>query len=260
MGKIVTLSRFLAKLLFREKATYLLAVMATVIMLISLGFSGTEIGMRYKLFEDILLTSQGYFFVLAALFYAYLLMVRNRNLGLFVLPLSNGMKRYQYLAGQMLALVSLLVTLFIIFGVLDIIAVLWVEGSLYPLVIWQLFCYALSGILVALVVMALSQYVSLTNAMLYAVALFLIGHALDELYLYAQYGDVAPFFREVVPVFYHLLPNFSLFDLQEAVVNRRGIAWWAGGLLPILYFIVWSGILFLTALVRFQKKGLSVED
>lgn len=97
MSKIVTLSFLLAKSLYREKASYLFAVIAGMIMFIALGLSGTNIGAKYKLFEDILLTSQGYLFIIAALFYAFSQVSRDRNLGVFVLPLANGVKRYEYL-------------------------------------------------------------------------------------------------------------------------------------------------------------------
>ena len=177
MSKIVTLSLLWAKSLFKEKSTYLFGVMAAVIILLSIALSGTEIGRKYKLFEDILLTSQGYFFILAALFYAFFQESRDRNLGLFVLPVANGMSRNEYLMAKMLSLAWVILSLFVMFILLDTVALAVVEGAVEFLLLWQLFLYTLSALLVAYMIVSLSQYVSLTNALLYSITLFLIGHA-----------------------------------------------------------------------------------
>jgi len=57
---------------------------------------------------------------------------------------------------------------------------------------------------------------------------------------------------------YYLLPNFSLFDLQGAIVNRRDIDLVSEVMVPLIYGIIWAVILFLAGLVKFQKKALTV--
>ena len=258
MSKIVTLSLLQSRSLFKEKATYLFGVMASVIIVLSLGLSSAEIGAKHKLFEDILLTSQGYFFLLAALFYAFTQSSRDRNLGLFVLPVANGMKRREYLVAQMLSLGWIISLLALLFLSLDLIALAVVEGRVDPLLLWQVFLYALSSLLVAYMVMAFGQYVSLTNALLYSVAFFVIGHGLDELYIYTKFVAETAYLTDVMPLLYYLLPNFSLFDRQSTIVNRQALDVWGDVLLPLLYFSVWTLMLFLAALVKFQKKGLTI--
>ena len=258
MSRIVTLSRFFAKSMIREKASYLFGVLAVAILVVSLGLSGTDIGFRYKLFEDILLTSQGYFFIVAALFYAFMALSRERNLGIFVLPLANGMRRCEYLLALMFSLVWIISILFALFFLLDMLFLYGVEGTIYPPVLWQLFLYYLVACMVAFLIVSLSHYVSLTNAVLYALAFFLIGNALDELYLYAWFMTDSPFLQQLSSVLYYLLPNFSLFDLQGIVVNRHGADIWQAVGLPLAYFTVWSALLYGLAWVRFRKKALSV--
>lgn len=260
MSKIVTLSFLIAKSLYKEKASYLFGVLAGVIMLLSLALGGTRIGEKYKLFEDILLTSQGYFFIVAALFYGFLQLSRDRSLGLFVLPLGNGMSRDAYLLSQMFASVWMMTVLFILFFLLDTVMIFFVEGSVYPGLLWQLFLYFLSAQLVAFFVMTLALYVSLTNAALYALVLFFIGNALDELFVYANFIAPDPLFGKAAWMLYYLFPNFSLFDLQGVVVNRRSVELWSGVMLPLFYFVIWAGICFLASLSRFQKKALTLGD
>jgi hypothetical protein len=196
--------------------------------------------------------------VVAALFYAFMMISRDRTLGLFILPLANGMKRSRYLWAQMAAMVWIVGILFGLFVVLDVLSLLAIEGAVYGMLLWQLFLYFLSALMAAFLIVALANYVSLTNAVLYAVTLFFVGHALDELYLYAHTLQESAILQGVAAFGYYLLPNFSLFDLQGLIVNRRTLPLYEGFILPVAYFVVWSVLLYAAALVRYRKRALTV--
>jgi len=256
MSKIVTLSFFLAKALIMEKSSYLFAIMAVVIMVIALGLGSVDIGSRNKLFEDVLLTSQGYLLLIAAFFYAFMLVSRDRNLGLFVLPIANGVSRGQYLAALMGAMVWVVGILFVLFLITDIFFLIIVEDEVHGMLLWQIFLYFLASLLAAFLFIGIASYVTLTNAVLYVAALFFIGNALDELYLYAYQMQSDSWLQWTASFGYYLLPNFSLFDWQAQIVNRRDIPLYDSAVLPLLYFGIWTLFLYFIALAHFRKKAM----
>jgi len=258
MKKVLILTIFFTKSMLKERATTIFTILAIFIMIISLSLSGTNIGFRFKLFEDILLTSQGYLFLISSVFYAFTILNKNSSMGLFVLPLSAGISRVNYLASLFLSIAFITGVIFIIFLLLDASFLFAIEGGIPLPVLWQLFLFYLSSLLVSSAIIALSNYVSLTNSILYAISLFVIGNALDELYIYSHYADIGKNFAFVSELLYCLFPNFSVFDFQGAVVNRAEYRVYDMFALPVLYFIVWASIFFLAAYARFKKKALTV--
>lgn len=255
MRGVWALSRFLLTMLRRERSGYLIVVAALFMIAAALAFGGTNIGMRYKLFEDTLLSTQGILLQMAALFYTFLLLSRERALELYVLPLAYGMGRSAYLLGLMISLVWMLALVTGALMAADM-ALMWiVEGGVCGVLLWQLFLYYLAALMSTALMVALSHYVSITNALIYTIILSFAGNALDELVLYAadHGGEMV---NLVVQSAYYLLPNYSVFDHQSSVVNRGG--WEVGSfvLIPVGYAAVWWGIAYTLAWLRFVTKAL----
>ncbi len=257
MSRIVTLSSLLAKALLREQASSFFGVVAVGITLVALLLGKTDIGVKYKLFGDLLLVSQGYLLLVAALMYTFLQIHREQAAGLFLLPLANGMSRQEYLLARVIALCRVVGTAWLIFLVIDTLLIYMVADTLFSLYFWQLFLYLLSALFTVFIVLTLSFYVSGMNAVLYGILFFLAGSALDEFYLYTH-DTLSGEMKLLAALLYYVLPNFSLFDLQGPVVNGNDLPLWEGFILPTLYFLTWSVLLFFIARRRFQKKALRV--
>jgi len=258
MKKILILSAFFTKSMLKERATIIFTIIAAFIIFISLSLSGTDIGFRYKLFEDILLTSQGYLFLISSVFYTFSLLNKNSSMGLFVLPVSSGITRSGYLVSIFLSIAFITGVIFIIFLLLDTTFLLIIERDIPLLILWQLFLFYLSSLLASSIIIALSNYVSLTNSILYAISLFMIGNALDELYLYSHFIDTEKNFVFVSEFIYYLFPNFSIFDFQGVAVNRAEFNLYDMFVVPVLYFCIWISIFFTIAYIKFKKKALTV--
>ncbi len=247
--------RFALTLLAKERSAYLVIVLAVAFVGLALVFGDTQIGAPHKLFEDTLLATQAFLLQGAALFYGFLLRSKEEALGLHVLPLAYGLSRGRYLLGMMLAPAALLGLVALGLAAADTVLIFLVEGSLRSAVLAQLLAYYLASMLLGMVFFTLSHYVSITNALLYTVVLVLVGNALDEVLIYVKTLQ-APEALVAVKLLFYLLPNFSLYDFQSAVVNRRDIGWYTGLVFPLAYTLVWGALLYGVAWLRFVTKVL----
>ncbi|WP_200762664.1 hypothetical protein [Nitrosophilus alvini] len=256
MKKIFSLTSFFSKSLLKEKATILFVLLAVIMIVIALGISDIDIARKYKLLEDVLLTSQMFLIHIAALFYTFDFLQKEKALGLFVLPLSTGLSRQRYLFSVFLTLLLMIFTIFVSFFLIDAV-LLWVlEGAFAYEVLWQLFLYTLSAVILSFSIVMFSNFVSLMNSVIYSVALFFVGNGLDEFYVYAHYIKKSPFLEKISEILYFTVPNFSLFDKQGIVVNRALIDAKEFFLYPTVYFVILSLLFFVIALLKYQKRVL----
>ena len=108
MYAIKTIIYYTALSLLRQKITSFFLI--TTIFLIGIGtlMSTVDIGIRFRLFENILLASQTLLIHLFAWIYTFEQWRKEFSQNLFVLPLSTDISRFQYLVGRYLVLCRLL--------------------------------------------------------------------------------------------------------------------------------------------------------
>ncbi len=260
MNKIFALTRFSMRSLLKQKTSYVLVILSVLSLILALALSNVNIADKYRLFEDVLLSSQMAIFHLSAIFYSYEYLYKERLGGSFILPLASGLSRNAYLLSIFLVQATLLGMLFLIFGAMDLIAVFFIEGSINILIIYQLFLYLLSALFLASFVIMFSQYVSVMNSVIYTIFIFIIGSALDEVYYYVDFVlKESGVLMTVTQFVYYLVPNFSLFDKQGVIVNKVDMDLWLY-MEPIFYFLVFISVIYLLALVKFSKKVLRVGE
>ena len=257
-GPIIALSRFLAAGLLRQKAVRGIVVFALAFLGVALALGPVDLGAPFKLFEDLLLSTQTGLLHVAALLFAHTLVHKEKPGGVFVLPLSTSLGRGGYLASQYLALGAGTFLAFAALLAVDLAALFLVEGSFRPPVLWQLFLSTLSAGLLGFLFLTLARFVSPMNGFLYALALFAVGSGSDEFLLFAaREGDAL--LRGIAAGVYYLLPNFSFFDHTGPVVNRSGTDPFAFILFPLLYFVAYGTLLFAAARAKLEKKALLFE-
>jgi hypothetical protein len=256
---IQALASFFMRSLLKQKASYLLIILVVIMLVLAYLSSDINIGATYKLFEDLLLSSQMFVLHVMALFYAFEFLQKERLNGLFILPLSTSLNRRSYLLAVFLAQLELIGVLGILFISIDIIALWLVEGTFVWIVIVQLFLYMLSAILLSFLVLTISQYVSIMNSMIYAVTLFIIGGGLDELYVYVFYMHPELELQTLTTLLYYGFINFSLFDMQSIVVNRS-VFEMHKIVEPIIYFLILALIIFALGSLKFSKRVLKTGE
>lgn len=234
-------------------------ILGILLLIVTYALSDVNIAVKFKLFEDVLLSSQMLLFHLAALFYAFELLSKDRHQGLFVLPLSTGMGHGSYLFSLWGGISIMVTILWGLFALVDVGILFLIEGEVHLLIIWQLFLYLLSALLVTALVVAGSRYVPSLNALIYAITFWMVGGGLDELLLFAEKGDSAALYFLASGLFY-IFPNFSFFDFQSMVVNRAPLDAYAFYLFPIIYFLTATFLILMLGWLQYRKQALHVGD
>lgn len=249
--KLAATTKFIIKSLIAERATGLFAVVAAILLVLSLSLSDINIAVKYRLLEDALFASQTLMMNLAAIFYAFLAMEKERKGGIFVFIISSGTTRSGYLLSQFGAVFTLIFGVFAIFLTADFGFLSAFAESVKPEFLAKLLFSAMSASMLGFLTLALSRFVSNTNAVIYAIFLFFIGNGADELMLYAADKNSMPL-EILANTVYYVLPNFSFFDplsLKTAFSKE---------LFAPLYFMTYSTFLFSAALFRLKKEVLRV--
>lgn len=248
--KILPSTKFILKSLLSERATGLFLVLSVIFLTLSLSLSDINIAVKYRLLEDALSASQSFIMTILAIFYAFLAMEKERKGGLFVFALTGGNTRGEYLLSQFAAILSLILIVFTVFFVVDFVFLSLLGGGMSMEFFYKLLLTALSSSLLGFLTLTLARFVSNTNAIIYAIFLFFIGNGADELVLYAQDKNIAV--EILTHIVYYVLPNFSFFD--PLAVNTA----FSKELFAVLYFALYSVVLFFAAFFRFKKEVLRV--
>lgn len=247
--KLASTSIFILKSLLGERATGLFLVLASIFLVLSLSLSDINIAVKYRLLEDALLASEGFILLLAAVFYPFLVMEKERKGGLFVFTLL-GYSRGGYLLSLFCALFVLLLGIFGVFFAFDFAFLSVFAEGMKAEFATKLFFGTLSSILLSFTTLTLARYVSNTNAVIYAIFIFFIGSGADELMLYA--AEAGSGVKLISYVVYYVLPNFSFFDpLATDTIGRKDV-------FATLYFCVYGALLYFAAYTKFKKEALKV--
>jgi hypothetical protein len=249
--KLIFSVKFLLKSLLGERATGVFAVLGIIFLVLALSLTDVNIAVKYKLLEDALVASQSFIMFLAAIFYAFLIMEKERKGGIFVFILSSGHTRGEYLAAQFCTIFVLLSSIFTAFLAINIAFLSVFAEGVTTEFLTRIALSALSAIMLGFLTLALSRFVSNTNAVIYAIFLFFIGNGADELSLYAD--DKASLALGIVAkAVYYVLPNFSFFDASttQTVFSKE--------LFAMFYFAAYSALLYIAARYRLGREVLRV--
>lgn len=254
----LALARFFMTSFIKQKSTMLFGVLAVALIVLSYSVSDINIAKKYKLFEDLVMLSQGFLLHLAAFFYTFEFLQKERSVGIFVLPLATQMSRRSYLFSVVLALFGMLILLGSLLIGIDLLMLFFIEDKVHFLVLWQLLLFIFSASLLVILMVLFSQFVSVMNSVIYAVIFYLLGNGLDELYYYAYYLKPQEWMQHIYCVIIYLIPNFSLFDKQGMIVNHAHYENFDLFFAPLIYWIIACMILFAIASLKFEKRALKV--
>jgi hypothetical protein len=234
------------KTALREKLSPLFLSLALLSTLLSLTLSGVDIGEDGRLFRDITLLFQGTLLHIVAIFYSINYLNKERRGGVFIFPLSSGVDRGVYLLSVNLSIIFIISTLSLSFLFFDLLTALFLEYTLS--ILFSLSLLTLSASLLSTILIALAQYVSPFKALIYTIAIFIVGNGLDELYFYAYKLEPDQTLQTVFEVSSIIFPNFYLFDSNEVVFK------------PVAHFTLEATIFFLIGYLSFRGRVLRVED
>lgn len=99
-----------------------------------------------------------------------------------------------------------------------------------------------------------SAYSAPTTAAAFTLAVFVIGHLADDIWLYGSQSE-SPTVQTVARTLYWALPNFEIFSIRQAAVHLDAVPWervWSG----ILYGFGYTTTVLAAAVAVFQRKDV----
>lgn len=164
--------------------------------------------------------------------------------------ISRPVPRYSFILGKILGLGSVLAINIVILSLLTFGVYFFAGGTLNQLIFFAVLFIGLEAILMLLVVCLLSLITSKTLTVVMSIALYIVGHAINQTQLLsavkgsALLKAILPLYQFVLPAFYKLnLKDFVLY--QETVefsylVSSLGYAFLYGGMLIVLSIYVFN--------------------
>ena len=99
-----------------------------------------------------------------------------------------------------------------------------------------------------------SAYSAPTTAAAFTLAVFVIGHLADDIWLYGNQSELESV-RSMARALYWVLPNFEVFSIREAAVHRAGVPWERVGP-AVLYGLGYTVAVLGAAVAVFQRKDV----
>lgn len=244
--------------LFRNRLTTFLISLMVLFTLLCLVISTVDAGVRFRLFENLMLSGQTLLLYGFAWLYSFEVLRREQSDLLFMLPLSTGVSRSDYLIGRFSGLALVILCLGICFVLLDTGLIVWLEGDFIWQPLMQIVITIFGAVLAASLVFCYGVFTPAFSAVMYSLLFWLIGHGLDELYLFAE-QKMSVVAQAVTKFLYYLLPNFSLTDLSTTALNRLPSTGW-DWLFPIFYSLGYSALLLAVASTIYRRKAMVGND
>lgn len=235
----------------RDRILNAILVFAVLMILSSLLLGQLSAGQDAKIILDLGLASIGFFGVVISIFVGTSLVHKELDKRTVFVVLTKPVARELFLAGKMVGLLATLTLLvlamaFTYFGLLMVLKIPVHLGLL------QAVGFAWLELLVlTCLTMLFSTFTSPVLCMLYAFALYLIGHNAATFEALAR--KAAPGLRELLLALYWLLPNLSLFDFKNQAVYQQ-VASSAQVWGTVAYAGAYSALLFGVAALVFGRR------
>jgi ABC-type transport system involved in multi-copper enzyme maturation permease subunit len=239
--------------IIRDRVLYGIVLMAVLVTSISFFLSTISLGQDARVLENSGLNIIHLLTTLILVFVATQSIARDFEKRALYFLFSKPTTRSQYVLGKYIGLVLLLLTTLLLLGGLYSIGILALHRELFGAGLIS-FAYSFLEIsfLTALAIM-FACFTSSLNAILYTLALFIIGHSLGTLKEYAVENN-GPFMQKITTLCYYLLPNLEKFNQRPALLYNIPIpaadVFWS-----IIYWLLYSTLaLWLGILIMKQRE------
>ncbi len=242
----MNLPLFFIKAVFGLKTKISLLLIFIVILLSALLTVQINISLPYKFSQDLTLMLESFVFHLIPFFTAFSL-ITNRHLQIFIL--SNGVSRNRLIVAFVLSICLAIFAIFCIFVVINFIVFSLIQNSMWMSLSIQLFLFALSSIFLALIFILLALNFGYFSALIYSIVIFTSGSSLQTI---KSSIDLPPSFDFL----FYLYPNFEFFNMLGALTSGANFDFINIALWVIFYFILYSSIIFVFIIKKFNTKIL----
>lgn len=238
----------------RDKILYLFVGFAVVVLFGSKVFGLLTVGDEEKVILDLGLAGIQVSCALIAIMMSLVLISREIDSRTVYLILAKPVRRWQFLLGKYLGLVSVIGVNLIAMGALLMVLSRLYGGRFEPRVV-----VAVAMIFLEMLVLSAcaTLFSVVTRPMLGAIltlAVFVIGHLSEDLWMLTRHlsGMVG---RIVISILYYAIPNLERFDFKTETVHHLAIPWPAVGW-AVVYGVGYSGLVLILSAWRFEGRDL----
>jgi ABC-type transport system involved in multi-copper enzyme maturation permease subunit len=236
----------------RDKLLYNLLLFAGLMIASSILLAQLQIGKDERIYRDVGLGAIAFFGVLIAIFVGINLVYREISTKTVYTMLSKPVRRWEFILGKYLGLLSLLAVEVAIMSACFLGVLVW-KGSEFSMgLVWAIGMIYLELALVTAIAMFFSSFTSPYLAGMFTVALWIIGHLLADLRAFGQHSDIAGL-KELLEALYWTLPNLDRLDFKADAAAGNPIEL-ARASMAALYALLYSFVLMSGAVVLFQRR------
>ena len=238
----------------RDRVLHSILVFAIGGVLLSLLLKEVTIGDQEKVVRSVAQGGIDLFASIIAMFLGVSLVWKELDKKTIYTILSKPIPRWMFIIGKY---AGLMMTVLIEALLLTIVYILLItiQQSFPPTV----FFVSIGMLLVELMLLTawatlFSAYSAPTTASAFTLAIFVIGHLADDLWLLGSKSD-NPALEQIVKSLYWILPNFEALSIREEAVHGRMVPWdrvWFGS----LYGLMYTAAVLTGAVAIFQRKDL----
>ncbi|PWB73682.1 MAG: hypothetical protein C3F15_09055 [Holophagae bacterium] len=254
MRAVAAIARNTFREALRDRVLYLFLGFAVLLLVCSKLFGLLTVGDEGKVIKDFGLAGIQLFTMLIAVMMSVLLISREVDSRTVYNILAKPVRRWQFLIGKYLGLLATVaVNLALMTAVLLLVTVVYLREFDAGL----LFAAAMTLLEMALLTAFATLFAVLTRPMLgtvFTLAVFVIGHVAEDIWLLTQHVD-SGIVRPLVVAVHAVLPNLERFNFKAEVVHGLGVS--SGEVaLTVIYGLAYTAMVLVLACARFRTKDL----
>ena len=238
----------------RDRVLYSILFFGVAVVVLSLALQEITVGDQDKVVRSVAQSGIDLFGSIIAMFLGISLVWKEIDRKTVYTILSKPVPRWMFILGKYLGLMlTLVVELLILVAIYTLM--MMIEQGFPPLVVYQSMGLLLIelGLLTAWATL-FSTYSAPTTAAAFTLAVFVVGHLADDVWLYGSQAQ-SDALRQAARVLYWLLPNFELLSVRADAVNHRSVSWLRLGS-AAAYGLAYTGAVLSTAMLVFHRRDM----
>lgn len=170
------------------------------------------------------------------------------------LVISRPVTRRAFILGKLLGLFSVLALNVVILSIITLSLFFIIGGEYQNLISWSILFIGIEAGLMLLIVSLLSLVTNKVLAVILAIVIYIVGHAIDGVKL-LTFVELRPIIGKVLEIYHYILPGFYKLNIKEFVLYNQKLdySYLYGSL---FYAIIYGLVITWITIIVFEKKNL----
>ena len=238
----------------RDRILYSILFFAVGVLVLSLAVEEITIGDQAKVVRSVAQGAIDMFGSIIAMFLGISLVYKEIERKTVYTILSKPIARWKFIVGKYTGLVLTLSVEIAVLLLLYVVLMTVQQRFPPPIVFVSMGTLMVELMLLTAWATLFSSFSTPTTAAAFTLAIFVIGHLADDIWLFGNQAD-SPAVRQAARALYWALPNFEVFSLRVEAVHEREIPWGRVGL-AVAYGLAYTGAVLSLAVAVFNHRDL----